>query len=113
MPRPTTLMLRAELICRVGVGTLSAEVVMARQPEVFVRSLKPAKALRLVKIMRAARDRVGCAGPRSCRSWGPALCVQPAGSAWLRAGLCPPVSISSAVGAAGRPFATWRLVVGS
>jgi transposase len=34
------------------------EVVMARQPEVFVRSLEPAEAQRLVKITRTARDRV-------------------------------------------------------
>src|SRR5690242_20484250 len=31
---------------------------MARQPEVFVRSLEPAEAQRLVKITRTARDRV-------------------------------------------------------
>jgi transposase len=31
---------------------------MARQPEVFVRSLDPAEAQRLVKITRTARDRV-------------------------------------------------------
>jgi transposase len=31
---------------------------MARRPEVFVRSLEPAEAQRLVKITRAARDRV-------------------------------------------------------
>jgi transposase len=37
---------------------LSAEVVMARQPEVFVRALEPAEAQRLVKITRTARDRV-------------------------------------------------------
>ena len=35
-----------------------SEVVMARQPEVFVRSLDPAEAQRLVKITRTARDRV-------------------------------------------------------
>jgi hypothetical protein len=35
------------------------EVVMARQPEVFVRPLEPAEAQRLVKITRTARDRVG------------------------------------------------------
>jgi transposase len=34
------------------------EVVMARQPEVFVRALEPAEAQRLVKITRTARDRV-------------------------------------------------------
>jgi hypothetical protein len=34
------------------------EVVMARQPEVFVRPLEPAEAQRLVKITRTARDRV-------------------------------------------------------
>ena len=39
-------------------GRLSAEVVMARQPEVFVRELDPAEAQRLVKIARTARDRV-------------------------------------------------------
>jgi transposase len=39
-------------------GRLSAEVVMARQPEVFVRELDPAEAQRLVKITRTARDRV-------------------------------------------------------
>jgi transposase len=31
---------------------------MARQPEVFVRTLDPAEAQRLVKITRTARDRV-------------------------------------------------------
>lgn len=31
---------------------------MARQPEVFVRELDPAKLKRLVKITRTARDRV-------------------------------------------------------
>jgi hypothetical protein len=31
---------------------------MARQPEVFVRSLEPEEAQRLVKITRTARDRV-------------------------------------------------------
>src|SRR3954464_14377140 len=41
-----------------GAGRLSAEVVMARQPEVFVRELDPAEAQRLVKIARTARDRV-------------------------------------------------------
>src|SRR6188472_4715217 len=39
-------------------GRLSAEVVMARQPEVFVRELDPAEAQRLVKITRTAPDRV-------------------------------------------------------
>src|SRR6185295_6405730 len=39
-------------------GRLSAEVVMARQPEVFVRELDPAEAQRLVKITRTGRDRV-------------------------------------------------------
>src|SRR6188472_1675567 len=39
-------------------GRLSAEVVMARQPEVFVRELDPSEAQRLVKITRTARDRV-------------------------------------------------------
>ena len=39
-------------------GRLSVEVVMARQPEVFVRELDPAEAQRLVKITRTARDRV-------------------------------------------------------
>ncbi|GAA1262533.1 hypothetical protein GCM10009609_26900 [Pseudonocardia aurantiaca] len=34
------------------------EVVMARQPEVFVRALEPEEAQRLVKITRTARDRV-------------------------------------------------------
>jgi transposase len=34
------------------------EVVMARQPEVFVRPLEPQEAQRLVKITRSARDRV-------------------------------------------------------
>jgi transposase len=37
---------------------LLSEVVMARQPEVFVRSLDPDEAQRLVKITRTARDRV-------------------------------------------------------
>jgi len=37
---------------------LLAEVVMARQPEVFVRVLEPAEVQRLVKITRTARDRV-------------------------------------------------------
>jgi transposase len=35
-----------------------AEVVMARQPEVFVRSLEPEEAQRLVRITRTTRDRV-------------------------------------------------------
>src|SRR4029079_12905736 len=39
-------------------GRLSAEVVMARQPEGFVRELDPAEAQRLVKITRTGRDRV-------------------------------------------------------
>jgi transposase len=34
------------------------EVVMARQPKVFVRALDPAEAQRLVKITRTAKDRV-------------------------------------------------------
>jgi transposase len=37
---------------------LLAEVVMARQPEVFVRALEPDEAQRLVRITRTARDRV-------------------------------------------------------
>jgi hypothetical protein len=37
---------------------LLSEVVMARQPEVFVRSLEPDEAQRLVKITRTTRDRV-------------------------------------------------------
>src|SRR5690606_10532166 len=39
-------------------GRLSPEVVMARQPEVFVREVEAAEAQRLVKITRTARDRV-------------------------------------------------------
>ena len=46
------------MIRGVGAGKLSAEVVMARQPEVFVRALGPVEAQRLVKITRTARDRV-------------------------------------------------------
>jgi len=37
---------------------LLAEVVMARQPEVFVRSLDPEEAQRLVRITRTTKDRV-------------------------------------------------------
>jgi transposase len=37
---------------------LVPEVVMARQPEVFVRSLEPEEAQRLVKISRTTKDRV-------------------------------------------------------
>jgi transposase len=46
------------LIGSAGLGRLSVEVVMARQPEVFVRELNPAEAQRLVKITRTAKDRV-------------------------------------------------------
>jgi transposase len=47
------------LIGHVVAGRLSAEVVlMARQPEVFVRPLDPAEAERLVKITRTTKDRV-------------------------------------------------------
>jgi hypothetical protein len=42
----------------VAVEAVGLEVVMARQPEVFVRVLDPAGAQRLVKITRTARDRV-------------------------------------------------------
>jgi transposase len=37
---------------------LLSEVVMARQPEVFVRSLEPEEAQRLVRITRTTKDRV-------------------------------------------------------
>jgi hypothetical protein len=37
---------------------LLAEVVMARQPGVFVRSLDPEEAQRLVRITRTTKDRV-------------------------------------------------------
>jgi hypothetical protein len=47
------------LIGHVDAWSLSAEVVlMARQPEVFVRPLGMAEAERLVKITRTAKDRV-------------------------------------------------------
>ena len=36
----------------------SEVVLMARRPEVFVRSLEPAEAQRLVRITRTAKDRV-------------------------------------------------------
>jgi transposase len=42
----------------VGLKAGLSEVVMARQPEVFVRSLGPEEAQRLVKITRTTRDRV-------------------------------------------------------
>jgi hypothetical protein len=37
---------------------LLLQVVMARQPEVFVRALEPEEAQRLVKITRTTKDRV-------------------------------------------------------
>jgi hypothetical protein len=45
------------LIRHVGARRLSAEVVLARHPEVFVRALEPAEAQHLVKITRTARAR--------------------------------------------------------
>jgi hypothetical protein len=38
---------------------------MARKPEVFVRSLEPEEAQRLVKVTRSAKDRVRLPGFRS------------------------------------------------
>ena len=42
----------------VGSEGWLVEVVMGRQPEVFVRSMAPEKAQRLVKITRTTKDRV-------------------------------------------------------
>jgi transposase len=42
----------------VGLKGVVSEVVMARQPEVFVRSLEPEEAQRLVRITRTTKDRV-------------------------------------------------------
>lgn len=50
--------------CRVDIGVgdhrgLALEVrLVARKPEVFVRSLEPTEAQRLVKMTRSAKDRV-------------------------------------------------------
>src|SRR5215210_5491054 len=83
---------------------------MARQPEVFVRSLEPAEAQRLVKITRTARDRVrlrragivlasvqGRSAAEAAARFGP-----PVRETVCRVAKTPPHKL-------GRPFTTWSL----